>query len=80
LKEARRVLKAEGLLVLTVWKFPQLKECCLRFKYTILKLIGKSKLDWGDILEPWGKKIKRYYHCFSKKRIGKLSDKIRIQN
>jgi len=72
LKEARRVLKTEGLLILTVWKLFQLKECCLRFKYTILKLIGKSKLDWGGILEPWGKKIKRYYHCFSKKELENL--------
>jgi len=72
LKEIRRVLKPEGLLILTVWKLQQRKEIFLLFKYTILKLIGKSKLDFKDILEPWGKKIKRYYHYFSKKELVNL--------
>ncbi len=69
LKEARRVLKQEGFLILTVWKFHQRKEIFLLFKYTILKLIGKSKLDFKDIFEPWGKKTERYYHWFSKKEL-----------
>lgn len=72
LKEIRRVLKPEGLLILTVWKLQQRKETFLLLKYTILKLIGKSKLDFKDILEPWGKKIKRYYHYFSKKELVNL--------
>ncbi|MCP6718411.1 MAG: hypothetical protein KJI70_02635, partial [Patescibacteria group bacterium] len=44
----------------------------LLIKYTLLKLIGKSKLDWNDIYEPWGKKTKRYYHWFSKKELENL--------
>ena len=72
LKEAKRILKPEGLLILTVWKFHQAKELYLIFKYTILKLIGKSKLGWKDIFEPWGKKVDRYYHCFSKRELIKL--------
>lgn len=79
LEEARRALKPGGLLVLTVWKLPQSKECCLRFKYTILKLIGKSELDFNDILEPWGKKIDRYYHCFSKKELENLTTKSKFK-
>ena len=35
LKEAKRVLKQEGLLILTVWKFYGKKEISLFFKYTI---------------------------------------------
>jgi len=65
LEEAKRVLKPGGILVLTVWKFHNTKEIYLLIKYTILKLLGKSKLDFRDILEPWGKKTERYYHCFS---------------
>lgn len=75
LKEAKRALKQDGLLILTVWKFRTKKELPLIFKYTILRLIGKSKLDFRDIFEPWGKKIKRYYHCFSKKELINLVKK-----
>jgi len=79
LKEARRVLKQDGLLILTVWKFRTKEELSLIFKYTILKLIGKSKLDFRDIFEPWGKKIERYYHCFSKKELVNLVKKADFQ-
>jgi len=72
IKEIRRVLKPGGLLILTVWKFHRSKERYLLLKYTLLKIIGKSNLDWRDILEPWGKKIKRYYHWFSKKELKSL--------
>ena len=75
LKETKRVLKPGGLLILTVWKFHQPKELYLLVKYTILKLIGQSKLDFKDIFEPWGKKIKRYYHCFSQKELKNLIQK-----
>ena len=69
LKEIKRVLKSEGSLVITVWKFHQTRELFLILKFTILKLLGLSKLDFGDILEPWGKKTKRYYHCFSRREL-----------
>ena len=58
-------------MVITVWKFHETRELFLIFKFTILKLLGLSKLDFGDILEPWGKKTKRYYHCFSKRELRK---------
>jgi len=57
---------------LTCWKFHQFKEVLLIFKFTILRLLGLSKLDFGDIFEPWGKKIQRYYHCFSQRELVKL--------
>jgi len=69
LKEARRVLKPKGLLVLTVWKLHHPKELFSLFKYTLQKAIGKSELDYKDIFQPWGKKAHRYYHWFSKKEL-----------
>ena len=72
LKEIKRILKPEGLLILTVWRFHQLKETYLLFKYTILKLFRKTKLDWKDIFEFWGKKIERYYHWFSENELKNL--------
>jgi len=75
LNEAKRVLRSGGFLILTVWKFHQIKQWFLLLKYTLLKIIGKSKLDWKDIFEPWGKKAERYYHWFSKKELEKLVKK-----
>lgn len=75
LKEIRKVLKSGGLLILTVWRFHDWQERLLIPRYTILKLLGKSKLDFGDVFEPWGKKIERYYHCFSKKELINLVKK-----
>ena len=75
LKEAKRVLKKEGKLILTVWKFHELKEKLILLKYTFLKLIGKSKLDFRDVFESWGKRAKRYYHFFSQKELKNLLEK-----
>ena len=71
LKEIKRVLKPGGFLILTVWNlFPKRKIHRLLLKYTILKLIGKSKLDFGDIFLSWKDSeskvvIDRYIHVFS---------------
>jgi len=68
--EAKRVLKLNGFLVLTVWKPYKQKGSALLFKYTILKLIGGSRLDFGDVFESWGKnKIPLYRRHFSKREL-----------
>lgn len=72
LKEAKRVLKPKGKLILTVWKFHNKKEMTLLLRYTILKIIGKNKMDFKDILEPWADKTERYYHLFSRRELAKL--------
>ncbi len=75
LNEAKRVLKKRGILVLTCWKIHRLREIFALLKYTLLKLIGKSKLDFKDVFLLWGKKTLRYYHCFSKRELEKLIKK-----
>jgi len=74
LKEVKRILKKDGLLILTVWKSKRWNVSLL-FKYTILKLIGKSKLDFRDFLEPWADKTERYYHWFSKRELSEIVKK-----
>jgi len=75
LKEAKRVLKKNGLLVLTVWKTRK-----FILKYSFLKILGLNKMDFGDVFIPWGG-VKRYIHCFSKKGLRKLAKKagLRVQ-
>jgi len=75
LNEAKRVLKRGGILILTCWKIHRLREIFALLKYTFLKLIGKSKLDFKDMFLPWGRRTLRYYHCFSKKELENLVKK-----
>ncbi len=71
LQEARRVLKSHGLLIITVWKLARIKRIKLLIKFSILKLLGKSKLDFSDILVPWAGAGDRYVHQYTKKRLKK---------
>ena len=73
LNEIKRVLKKEGLLILTVWNLWKKKNAKkLIFKFAFLKILKKTKLDPGDILMDW-KGIKDFYfHCFTKKELKKM--------
>jgi len=81
LKEASRVLKPGGLLILRVWDFWRRKAAFkLILKHTFLKLINRSKLDFKDVFVPWkssGGKIiaERYFHCFTKMELENLVKK-----
>lgn len=83
LKQAHVLLKPGGYLFMTNWMFWQKKYFPLILKYTMLKLIGKNKMDFGDIYVPWrsggiktyGKidgKLDRYFHAFTKREIKRL--------
>lgn len=75
LKEIKRILKPNGVLILRVWDFWKKKEGWkLIVKYGLLKLIGRSKLDFKDIFFPWKENqkkilVERYFHCFSKREL-----------
>lgn len=79
MKEARRVLKPQGLLIMRVWDFWRRKAGFELFlKYALLKLAGRSKLDFKDVFLPWNDSsrkaiIQRYFHCFTKKELEGLA-------
>ncbi len=70
--ELKRVLRPEGLLFVTVWDMWRKDTFLLPLKYSFLKLIRKSKLDFGDAFVPWSNKAKRFYHFFTKKELYSL--------
>lgn len=80
LEEARRVLNSGGKLILTTWYlWNKLSFWRLLFKFTLKKLIGKSPLDFFDIMEPWGKISERYLHNFRKRELKRLIIKAGFQ-
>ena len=71
LREIKRVLRRDGKLILTVWSagnYPKAKKYLKQ--YTIKKLMGLSKMDFGDVLLPWGQNNQsRYIHFFKEKKL-----------
>jgi len=82
LEEIKRILKPKGVLILTVWNLWQKRYFLLLSKFFILKLFFRSRLDFKDIFIPWGRKIDRYFHCFTKGEIERLIKEVnlKIQN
>ncbi len=77
LNEIKRVLKPGGIMIMTNWNRYQAKGPQLKYiiKYTLLKITGRSELDFKDIYLPWMKgKVYRYYHAFT---LGELKKIIR---
>ena len=75
LREAGRVLRDDGALVVTVWNLRRLKF----LKYRVRALLNK-KLGPGDILYPWKNEegetvLERYFHCFAKGELVRLFKK-----
>lgn len=85
LKETKRVLKREGLLILTVWYIlREAKAWKLIFKHSLLKIVQKSKLDFGDIFLPWKNSkgqimAERYYHCFTREELAKMVKRVNFK-
>lgn len=67
LKEARRVLKDDGSLILTVW---DLKEKLK--KKSFFDWFKMRKLDKGDVFLPWYGSESTYFHCFNLEELVQL--------
>jgi len=72
LKEIKRVLKKDGIFLLSVWYlWSKISIWKLILKFTLKKLIGKNKMDFFDLYLPWQGKYLRYFHLFSKNSLKK---------
>lgn len=74
LKEIKRVLKDEGIVILTVWRMPFWKRLKLLLRFSFRKICGVTKLDFKDVFVPWGE-VKRYIHIFSERELRRLVKK-----
>ncbi len=76
LREANRVLKPGGALLMTNWDLWRGGRRKWLIRSMISKLFGRSDLDWGDARIPWNKAasspVWRYYHGFSLGELGRL--------
>ncbi len=84
-EELREKLASSGKIILSVWNLwnraaNKKKYRSLIFKNSLLKIIGRNKLDFGDLVFPWknsrGEEIsQRYYHVFTKLELKDLAKK-----
>lgn len=74
LTEIKRVLKPDGVLILTVWNFWEFRGIFKILKHAVLKIIGRrgfNEIDFKDIFVPFKNSTgdilaERYYHCFTR--------------
>jgi len=81
-KEARRVLKPGGIFIVSVWDlWRRPRTLKLIFNFAVLKMLGRSELDFRDVFIPWEKRVDRYVHGFTKRELKDLFERagFRIQ-
>ncbi len=71
LKQLKNKVNNNDKIIITVWNlWSQMKYKKLIYKFALLRLIGKNKMAFGDIVfNGFNQKSKRYYHAF---RMGEL--------
>jgi len=87
LRQLKNKVKKNGKIILSVWNMWssewQMRGKSFRkqiFKFYFLSLIGKNKMDFGDIVFDWknpkGERVsRRYYHAFSRRELKKIVKK-----
>jgi ubiquinone/menaquinone biosynthesis C-methylase UbiE len=62
--EIKRILKADGILIITVWNLFQKKYFKFAFAGILRYLYTFGQFAPNDTFIPWNKKVARYYHAF----------------
>lgn len=69
LEQMKNKLAPGGKIIMSNWNlWSKQKFVKLIFKLLFLKIIGKNKMDFGDVVFDWkkGQESQRYYHAFTK--------------
>jgi len=74
LKQLKNKVSDNGKIIISVWNlWSQKKFRKLIFKFLMLNLIKKNKMDFGDILfTGFNQKSQRYYHAFRKRELKRI--------
>ena len=73
IRNLKRNLKDDGVLILTVWNLFQKKYKKQVIKAFFRYIFTLGKYDWNDTFIPWGKTgVKRYYHAFTPRELWSL--------
>ncbi|MBI5753574.1 class I SAM-dependent methyltransferase [Candidatus Peregrinibacteria bacterium] len=73
LQEIHRILKENGILIISVWNLFQEKYKKYIWKARLKHIVSLGKYDWRDTMIPWGKSgVKRYYYAFKVKELQQL--------
>lgn len=75
LREAHRVLKSGGHLLMTNWDRWKPRYAKEHLTAVFQKLTGRSPYDFGDVLIKWDRgpsKVMRYYHAFTARGLARL--------
>jgi len=73
LKEMKRVLKHQGILIVTAWNLWQKKYWTQLAKAFLRSIVTFGRYAPNDTFIPWGKEKKpRYYHAFTRKELQEL--------
>jgi SAM-dependent methyltransferase len=79
LEQMKEKLAPQGKIIISVWNLWKNKKYRpLLFKNYWLKITGRNKLGYNDLLFPWKNSAgqetsERYYHAFTKKELKKLA-------
>ena len=75
IKEANRVLKTNGIFIVSVWNLFQPKYKKYIRKAFLKSILTLGKYDTRDTFIPWAKKTERYYYAFKENELQKLLEK-----
>ena len=77
LRQLKNKIKDDGKIIVSTWNlWEQRKYRKLIYKFALLKLIKKNKMDFGDIVfDGFNQRSKRYYHAFRKGELKRIVKK-----